>query len=247
MKYMLIPLLIIVSVLNVYSQKPSDKGSIYYWIKTITKPLIMPLIIAIYLSFSNVIEPLLILAFAFGWFGDIALMLHINVHKGTAIQSTEKTDIIPLMLGMLFFLGGHITYIFLFAKEAAHFTSHIIIYTAIYLIYILYAFMMFKYLSSHGILKQDQISPKVRLILKVAISMYMLAITLMSFMSFLRYMNDRLLAKLLCFIGSLIFITSDSVLSISTLGQNEKMSERYIMGSYIIAQTLIMMSYLLIV
>lgn len=243
MQYILIILLVIVSVLNVYSQKASEKGSINYWIKTITKPLIMPLITANYLYFSENIEPLLILAFTFGWLGDIALMLHINIHKGTAVQSTENLDIIPMMLGMLFFLCGHITYIFLFAKEAASFTSHIVIYTAIYMVYILYVSMMFKYLNSHGILK-SKISSKIKLILKFGIVNYMLAITLMSFMSFLRYMNNWSTTSLLCFIGSLVFISSDSVLAISMLGQNDKMSERYIMGSYILAQTLIMISYL---
>lgn len=244
MKYILILLFIIVSALNVYSQKPSQVGSINYWIKTITKPLIMPIIIAIYLNFTDNIEPLLLLAFTFGWLGDIALMLHINIHKGIAVQSTEKIDIIPLMLGMLFFLCGHFTYIFLFAKEAADFSSHIVIYTAIYVIYVVYALIMFRYLSSHGILKSEQMNSKIRLILKLGIAVYMLAITLMSFMSFLRYMNHRNLASLLCFIGSMVFISSDSVLSISMLGQNNKMSERYIMASYILAQTLIMISYL---
>lgn len=245
MKYMLILLLVIVSVLNVYSQKSSEKGAVNYWIKTITKPLLMPLIAAVYLSFSKDVEPLLLLAFAFGWLGDIALMLHINIQKGTALKSTEKPDIIPLMFGMVFFLCGHITYIFLFAKEATAFTSHIAIYTGIYMIYAMYAFVMFKYLSTHGLLKSEDLSPEVRQILKAAVVIYMLAITLMSFMAFLRYMNYWNLTTLLCFIGSLVFISSDSVLSISLLGQNKKMSESYIMASYIVAQTLIMVSYLL--
>lgn len=244
MKYALVLVFIIVSVLNVYSQKTSEKGSVNYWLKTITKPLLMPLIMAIYLSFTDHIESLLLVAFTFGWLGDIALMLHINTHRGAVVQSTEKQDIMPMMFGMLFFLCGHVTYIFLFAKEAAAFTNHIGLYAAIYLVYILYALIMFKYLSNHGLLKPGQLSSKIRTAVKIAVAVYMLAITLMSFMALLRGVNlwDR--TGLLCYVGSLIFISSDSVLSISMLGQNKKMSERYIMASYIVAQTLIMISYL---
>jgi hypothetical protein len=205
----------------------------------------MPLIIAIYLSFADDIQPLLVLAFIFGWLGDIALMLHINIQKSTVLMSTEKLDIVPMMLGMLFFLCGHITFIFLFAKEAADFTSHIFIYTAIYMVYILYAIIIFRYLSTHGLLKSGQLSSKIVLFIKLGLAVYMLSITLMSFMSFLRYMNNLSLPGLLCFIGSLVFISSDSVLAISMLVQDKKMSEGYIMGSYILAQTLIMTSYLI--
>lgn len=244
MKYILILIFILVAFLNVYYQTATEKGSLGYWIKTITKPLLMPLVAGIYLVFSNGVEPLLLLALLFGWLGDIALMLHINIHKGTALQSTEKMDILPVLLGMLFFLCGHITYIILFSKEAASFSSHMLMYSVIYDLYLLYALMIFKYLSTHGLLASEGIGSKVKVILKAGIGTYMIAITLMSFTALLRFVNLWNMAGLLCYLGSVVFITSDSVLSMSLLGQNPKMSERYIMGSYIVAQTFIMVSYL---
>lgn len=244
MKYILPLVFLIVAVLNVASQNATEKGSLGYWIKTVTKPLLMPLVAGLYLTFTSRVEPLLLLAFGFGWLGDIALMLHLNIHKGAKLQSTEKMDILPVLLGMLFFLCGHVTYIFLFSKEAASISSHLLLYAGVYIVYLLYAAFIFRYLSSHGLLASDQMSAKIKLVLKLGIGTYMLAITLMSFMALLRCIGDWNWAGLICYLGSLIFISSDSVLSISLLGQNPKMSEKYIMGSYIVAQTFIMISYI---
>ena len=101
------------------------------------------------------------------------------------------------------------------------------------------------YYASHGLLKAgNNISDKLRLVMKIGVVIYMIALTLMSYTSFLRYINIKSSLTLIGYIGTILFVSSDTTLSIKMLGQNDKMSERYIMASYIVAQTFIMMSYL---
>ncbi len=246
MKYILVVIFIVISILNIYSQKVSSKSDsvIKYWIREITKPLIMPLLTLIYISFAKVIQPLLILAFIFGWLGDNALMLHIKKYKKALLSSTDVDDTLPMVLGMLFFACGHISYIILFLQDVK-LASISVLDISVYGIYIVFALIMFRYLTSHGLLKAgNNISDKLRLVMKIGVVIYMIALTLMSYTSFLRYINIKSSLTLIGYIGTILFVSSDTTLSIKMLGQNDKMSERYIMASYIVAQTFIMMSYL---
>jgi len=207
----------------------------------------MPLLATVYYLFA---QPLgifnwhIIIALSFGWLGDISLMVH-HESKG---NKDSTTNIKPMMLGLAFFLCGHITYFTLFIKSSISLSEENALFILIYIAYIGYGIMVYTYLGSHGLLHPEvpekALSKKSVLILRSGIILYMLGITLMSYSSLLRLINLQSGATIFTFIGSLVFMSSDSVLSMKMLGQKESMSEQYIMGSYIVAQVLIVIGYI---
>lgn len=244
MKTFLLVVFFIISLLNIYSQSATEKtvddsstNSFFYHIKLITKPLLMPLLALIYWVYtkgSPSFNMHVIVALTFGWLGDIALM----------IKSKKSGGKIPLLMGLAFFLCGHITYALLFSKTAVHLSANNELYALIYIAYAAYAIIIYTYLEKTANAKSASTNKNIILIMKLAIIMYMLAITSMSYTSLLRLINLGSMSATFTFIGSLIFISSDSVLSLKVLGGNKHISGQYIMGSYIAAQVFIVIGYI---
>ncbi len=263
MQMLLVIVFFIVSFLNIYSQRYVDaietckNPKTLHNIQVATKPMLMPLLMSIYAVFAVPLGSFdwhLIIALIFGWLGDLALMVHHQTNglkhiNAYANGSEPETDMKPIMIGLLFFLCGHITYFTLFIKSSLSLTGTNALFFLIYIGYIGYALIIYTYLNQHGILKpkdDGMISKKNSTsIMKIAVMIYMIVITLMSYSSLLRLLNLEDLPSLFTFIGSLVFMSSDTVLSFKMLGKNENMSEQYIMGSYILAQSLIVISFII--
>lgn len=245
MKTILLLVFFIISLFNIYSQKAvpktmddSSENKRLYKIKLISKPMLMPILALLYYLYTKELGNYnlhVMIALVFGWIGDVALM----------VKSKKIDAKIPLLIGLCAFLFGHITYTLLFLKSAPTFTPTNELYALIYIAYATYAIIIYTHLEKRADTSDESISKKTILIMKIAVIMYMLAITCMSFTSLLRLINLKSMPAVFTFIGSLIFITSDSVLSLKVLAANKKMSGQYIMGSYISAQVLIVLGYIL--
>jgi uncharacterized membrane protein YhhN len=96
---------------------------------------------------------------------------------------------------------------------------------------------------SYGCVILKLLSPNLKkLVAPVAI--YMCAILMMSFTSACGVWAGFNLKFILPFIGSLFFITSDSVLSYNSFNKPSKNYEVLIMGTYILAQVMIVAGFL---
>lgn len=252
MQLLWIIMFFIVSIINIYSQKKSMNNNITF-IRLFTKPLLMPLLIAIYIAFSSKSEMFamhLVIALAFGWLGDISLMIkgrHKNkleedINSNNSIYKNE-TNLKSVILGLLFFLCGHITYITIFQRTAIDLTGDDVIFSLVYLPFFAYAIIVFTYLCQHG--RLPSLSSKMAVLVKSGILIYMVGISMMSYFSLLRLLNLKNTAAMFTFVGSLLFISSDTVLSLKIFGGVYKLSEQYIMASYIIAQLFIVMGYII--
>ena len=107
----------------------------------------------------------------------------------------------------------------------------------------MFLIIIYTYLCQHGEL--PSFSSKTAIVIKAGILVYMVGITLMSYFSLLRLLNIKNIAGAFTFIGSILFISSDTVLSLKIFGGVYKLSEQYIMASYIIAQLFIIMGYII--
>lgn len=188
-------------------------------LKILTKPLLVPLIILFYLISATHINWLILAALFCGFIGDISLLWG---------------SIKPLFtLGLLAFLAGHLFYTAAFL-QSTEYLSIVPAWVFLLLIpYILYSIFILKLLKP-GL--KNMVLP---------VSIYMCAISLMSFSSACRIWNGFTLPNLLPFIGSLSFIASDSVLAYSSFNSPRENYETFIMATYILAQCLITAGFIL--
>lgn len=176
----------------------------------LTKPLIMPLLILYYITLTQNINFIIIGALIFGFLGDVFLLDSKN----------------HFTKGLLSFFCGHILYIVAFyfnftIKGVKGFCFAFIIF------YLFYALLLvkelFAYLGS----------------MKILGTMYMSTIMVMSFISLLMMLQSFTINTVLIFLGSIIFIISDSVLAFDTFKEKYAYSGVIIMSTYITAQFLI--------
>ncbi|SHI63787.1 Uncharacterized membrane protein YhhN [Clostridium amylolyticum] len=176
----------------------------------LTKPLIMPLLILYYITLTQNINFIIIGALIFGFLGDIFLLDSKN----------------HFTKGLLSFFCGHILYIVAFYLN---FTIRGVkgFYFVFIIFYLFYALLLvkglFPYLGS----------------MKILGTMYMSTIMVMSFISLLMMLQSFTINTVLIFLGSIIFIISDSVLAFDTFKEKYAYSGVIIMSTYITAQFLI--------
>lgn len=176
----------------------------------LTKPLIMPLLILYYITLTQNINFIIIGALIFGFLGDVFLLDSKN----------------HFTKGLLSFFCGHILYIVAFYLN---FTIKGVkgFYFAFIIFYLFYALLLvkglFPYLGS----------------MKILGTMYMSTIMVMSFISLLMMLQSFTINTVLIFLGSIIFIISDSVLAFDTFKEKYAYSGVIIMSTYITAQFLI--------
>lgn len=255
-------LFMMVAMLNIYAQranKPLPR------LKATTKPLIMILLAVLYIQSSTVVQKLVILAFFFGWLGDLSLMVHINKNNGLPHKALKINSSTPMAFGLLFFLCGHITYFIVFTSLISEFKVYTLI---IYILYFTFALMILRVLEDNR--------PDVPLKLKIPVIIYMIGITGMSFAALLSFISADSLQRGIGFIGTLFFIASDATLVLKAFAdkkqekekekspvndiridvdveidikievvdehQSVNIKEELIMGTYIVAQSLIMIS-----
>ncbi len=218
MKKSLFTFIFAISVIGVFA------GIILHikWLDYIFKPLIMISIGGYFLLNSEKIKKIIvrfaIVAFLFSWFGDIFLMF---ANQGT----------IYFMVGLVCFLIAQIFYISLF-RQTIQFSGRepFLSGNKIYLIaYILYGATIYILLFNH-----------LDIVLKIAVFIYMSAILGMSAMALNRYKTVSPASFLFVFIGSILFVFSDSMIAIDKFYSPIPNDRIFVMSTYIAAQYLIM-------
>jgi uncharacterized membrane protein YhhN len=180
------------------------------WLFYLKPLLLLPLIIAVFISTSFKNKIILLIALVFSWLGDILLLF---VFK----------DAIYFMLGLAAFLIAHIFYIVLFVKELEKANGKIefkkgLILIAIYLITML--LVLVPHLGG----------------LTIPVIIYAITISIMLYMAYLLSFHCPKPASVYLLTGAISFILSDSILAFDKFYQPIPMSALLIMATYLYAQ-----------
>lgn len=186
-----------------------------------SKPLIcISLIFILYkeTGLKKNIEKLVAVGLFFGCLGDIFLMMNENM----------------FVAGLASFLIGHILYVIAFSKQtsAKALSKH---KSYILIAGILASFSYYLY----NILKPS-LGP-----LKIPVILYIIVIAAMAFFAYTRRYQTNTLSFIICLIGALLFIFSDSILALNKFVAYLANSGLYIMSSYILAQYFITLGIIL--
>lgn len=187
----------------------------------IFKPLILIWIGAYFFAHSKGIDKSVVklagFGFLFSWFGDLFMMF--------------SAEFLYFVLGIASFLVAQVFYAFLFLRTInISGKKPFLKKKPVWLIpYIAFGLIIYILLFAH-----------LDMVLKAAIFIYMVAILIMSSMALNRYGNGHPISFSLVFIGSLLFVASDSMIAINRFLVPIPFEGLFIMGTYISAQYLIM-------
>lgn len=186
-------------------------------LRCFTKPLLMPILLLYYIISANNIEILIILALICGFLGDTFLLK----------ENNNKFFI----LGTLSFLIGHVFYIIKYIQLIGD-INNVLIWTIIFATaYLIYGVYIYKRLCNNlGNFK-------------LQIKIYLAIILIMSFTCFMAYISYKGIL-IYSFLGSLLFIFSDTLLSFNIFVSKNEYNDYIIMLSYVLAQFLIVTSFI---
>lgn len=237
MKLLVVALFLLTALVNIYNNK-QVQSKINHVLTLISKPLLMPLLMINYILNASTTHYLVILALTFGWIGDCVIIFHHELNH----QKTTK-NMVPLLMGLGFFLCGHLTYINIFIKDIESPNGFIFLCITLYLIS---GLIVYRYLLKNGLLSKSspKISHRMKKILKTAIAVYMTAIMTFSFTALLRWTSLSVTAAFATLLGTSFFLTSDTTLSLKEFGELDFLPEQLVMITYISAQSLIVLSLL---
>ena len=185
-------------------------------LRRVTKCALMPLLALCYVLFAKTVSPIVLVAVFFGFAGDFFLLL--TTHRWA------------FPAGIAAFATGHACYIACFLGALPRFPVYYV-WTALGLISAAYALTLMRYLWK-GIPRK----------LRPPSIVYMLIIGSMASFAMI-YAFSR--ATPLCWlagIGGLLFVVSDSMLSIDAFHHPIRHRSILVMSTYIAAQTLIVSS-----
>ncbi len=192
------------------------------WIDYSFKPFILIWIGGYFLMYAKNIDKkvvqLALFAFVFSWFGDMLLMF-------------GEIDFIYFMVGLVSFLIAQIFYIFLFLRTInISGKMPFLKKKPFWLIaYIAFGLIVYTILYDH-----------LDAVLKIAVFVYMTALLSMSAMALNRFGNGHPISFSLVFIGSLLFVLSDTMIALNKFLAPIPYEGILIMTTYISAQYLIM-------
>ncbi len=192
------------------------------WIDYSFKPFILIWIGGYFLIHAKNIDKkvvqLALFAFVFSWFGDMLLMF-------------GEIDFIYFMVGLVSFLIAQIFYIFLFLRTInISGKMPFLKKKPFWLIaYIAFGLIVYTILYNH-----------LDAVLKIAVFVYMTALLSMSAMALNRFGNGHPISFSLVFIGSLLFVLSDTMIALNKFLAPIPYEGILIMTTYISAQYLIM-------
>jgi len=237
MKFIAVALFLLTALVNIYNNK-RVQSRWNHLLTLISKPLLMPLLMINYVSNASTIHFFVILALTFAWLGDCVIIFH---HELNHLKPTK--NMIPLLMGLGFFLCGHLTYINQFIRDIDSPNIYIFLCITVYLISGLF---VYRYLLKNGLLNKTnpKISQRTKKILRTAIAVYMTVIMLFSFTALLRWTSLFDTASFITVLGTLFFISSDTTLSLKEFGELDFLPEQLVMITYISAQSLIVFSLL---
>jgi len=185
--------------------------------RKITKVFIVPTLM-VGLLLTRTYYPLLFVGLTLGWIGDVCLII------------TGKYKKVFFVIGGISFLAGHFCYIA--ATFSIFFASFSLADIPIW-IYVILSIAAVIFI----LLFATKIRKKLGLIAWLgAFYFYILVVALLT-----SYLTGYYLLP----IGFAVFMISDSILSITRFGHPVKREHFYIMSTYILAQTLICISFML--
>ncbi len=188
-------------------------------LELISKPLLMPLLVAFVISntaFPNPLTHLLLGALAFSWIGDLALLFD-SVYSNLFI------------VGLVGFLIAHIQYVILFAKSAK-FLSFVKGFTSLGILsFAIYTGLLLQFLWPY--LHE----------LKMPVFVYASVLMLMGIFAISRY---EITGKWVVVMGAILFVLSDSILALNKFYSPMFLGRALTMFTYAIAQLLIVLGVL---
>ncbi len=185
----------------------------------VTKTLLMPLVICIYLTAASTVNYMIITALVFGFIGDV-LLLGPDGNTGF------------FKAGLASFLAGHISYICAFISSGGP-LSGIPFYYYLFIIPFILGFLFFNMRLGNKLGN-----------LKTPVMIYAMIILVMSFTSLARghYIDGP---GFWCpFAGSLFFLLSDYLIAHNIFTKKSGGSSALIMSTYILAQVFIVAGFI---
>lgn len=177
------------------------------------KPLILLLLLVLYAVSVSKLNKLYVLALIFSFFGDVFLMFSGELY---------------FIIGLISFLIAHLLFIKIVINQIQKQSiSKVIISTIPFLVLFLGLILFLKDFLNN---------------LLIPVIIYGLTICTFGTVSLINYLSTKSRKSLLMLIGSIIFITSDSVLAINKFYNSSHLFEVIIMITYILAQYLIFRS-----
>lgn len=196
------------------------------FIDHIFKPLIMVWIGSYFFLHSKNLDKKVIqlafFAFVFSWIGDLFMMF--------------ASQFLFFVVGISAFLIAQIFYSFLFLRTIN------LSGKKPYLKKTPYWFLAY---LAYGIIMYILLFPQLDYVLKVAVFIYVVAILTMSAMALNRYGNGHPISFSMVFLGSLLFVASDSMIAINRFLIEIPFEGLWIMLTYISAQYLVMRGILM--
>ena len=180
------------------------------WVFYLKPLLLLPLIVAVFISTSFKNKIILLIALVFSWLGDILLLF---VFK----------DALYFMLGLVAFLMAHIFYIILFVKELKKANGKIKFKKGLILIAIYLSTMLLVLIPHLGGLT-------------IPVIIYAVVISTMLYMAYLLSFHWPKPSSIYLLTGAISFILSDSILAFDKFYQPIPMSGLLIMATYLYAQ-----------
>lgn len=184
----------------------------------ITKSLLMPLLLLFYITYGKSLNCFVVVALIFGFLGDVFLL--------------PENKNWCFLAGILSFMLGHIFYITSFIRILGTMSTIPLWYYALVLPYLLYGIYAYKIVGN----KMGN--------LKAAAGVY-ISIILFSSITCLLVILSGKTSMLLAYIGTLLFVASDSILGYSMFISKNKYSDILVMVTYVMAQMLIVFGFLM--
>ena len=185
-----------------------------------TKPLLVPLLLCFYLLSARSIEPLVVLALACGFAGDVVLEL-----PQKSVEPGKPA--LPLLLGLGAFFLGHVFYIALFLQQISSWpmAEILLLATTAAVLFLVVLRSLWPHMGE----------------MKVPCIAYMLVLLAMGFFAVLSALTVPAPARLP---GGLLFLLSDLILARSIFIQKKRYSSFFVMLTYLGAQFLLVLSLL---
>lgn len=211
-----------IAIINIITQDSKDIIGIQ--VKRISKMLLMPVLLSIYLLETTSVDIFIMAALTFSWLGDIALMGKFRKEPLMIIESTRS-----FLTGLTCFLCAHIFYIIYFSSISTLETDHPF-NTGLIAVLLLLGVVVLKGVKPKGILLIGTI-------------LYTLVIGLMITYALNIFIFEMTLRNFPIAAGAILFGSSDIVLAFRDI-KKIKLPTTYIMFSYIVGQYLIILGIL---
>lgn len=214
MQILMLLLFLLASGIHLYASWPPVKSKL----RAVTKCFLIPLLVAWYLLSNPEPSKYIVAGLLLGFVGDVFLLFpHRTITFG---------------IGLFSFAAGHVIYglyyIQFLSSLTPLMTSLVIIVAIVYLIFIITLFRL--------------LVPRMPKFFIAPVLFYMGVLSFMSFSAFLAYVSTNSPMLLVAYIGTILFIISDTALSFDTFRKRFATRHLVVMSTYIPAQLLIAVS-----